>query len=291
MHSRHIPGRRHAPQGWHAAQGSAGGQCQDLPRAGSGTGAAWHLTVDDVITHACRTRWPRSPSRCWWSATPPTPMRSSQPSLRRRSPRPSSPPSPASTTCVPRAIASSSTDKALEPRPVPGCAPCRRQGIPGACCVVTCVRSHVAVQVKNVIIWGNHSNTQFPDVAVHHHSPPATWPHSDAARHHHQCGRQHHACHDGHHRRGLAAGRIHHRMRVACSCHVCADARLQTVQNRGAAVIKARKLSSAVSAAKAISDHVRTWFLGTAEVHAFITCRLTVHDTGPGRVDVHGCVV
>ena len=41
---------------------------------------------------------------------------------------------------------------------------------------------------------------------------------------------------------------------------------LQTVQNRGAAVIKARKLSSAVSAAKAITDHVRTWFQGTAEV-------------------------
>ena len=40
---------------------------------------------------------------------------------------------------------------------------------------------------------------------------------------------------------------------------------MQTVQNRGAAVIKARKLSSAVSAAKAISDHVHSWFLGTPE--------------------------
>ena len=44
----------------------------------------------------------------------------------------------------------------------------------------------------------------------------------------------------------------------------------QTVQNRGAAVIKARKLSSAVSAAKAISDHVRSWFLGTPEVRTYM---------------------
>lgn len=46
---------------------------------------------------------------------------------------------------------------------------------------------------------------------------------------------------------------------------------MQTVQQRGAAVIKARKLSSAMSAAKAICDHMRDIWSGTAEVnHIFI---------------------
>ena len=40
----------------------------------------------------------------------------------------------------------------------------------------------------------------------------------------------------------------------------------QTVQQRGAAVIKARKLSSAMSAAKAICDHMTDWWFGTKEV-------------------------
>ena len=34
---------------------------------------------------------------------------------------------------------------------------------------------------------------------------------------------------------------------------------IKTVQTRGAAVIKARKLSSAMSAAKAICDHLHVW--------------------------------
>lgn len=41
---------------------------------------------------------------------------------------------------------------------------------------------------------------------------------------------------------------------------------VQTVQQRGAAVIKARKLSSAMSAAKAICDHMRDIWFGTKEV-------------------------
>ncbi|XP_010772825.1 malate dehydrogenase, cytoplasmic-like [Notothenia coriiceps] len=40
---------------------------------------------------------------------------------------------------------------------------------------------------------------------------------------------------------------------------------LQTVQLRGAAVIKARKLSSAMSAAKAICDHMRDIWFGTKD--------------------------
>lgn len=38
---------------------------------------------------------------------------------------------------------------------------------------------------------------------------------------------------------------------------------ISLVQKRGAAVIAARKLSSAMSAAKAAADHMRDWFLGT----------------------------
>lgn len=45
------------------------------------------------------------------------------------------------------------------------------------------------------------------------------------------------------------------------------DPILQTVQQRGAAVIKARKLSSAMSAAKAICDHMRDIWSGTSEVN------------------------
>lgn len=43
---------------------------------------------------------------------------------------------------------------------------------------------------------------------------------------------------------------------------------VQTVQQRGAAVIKARKLSSAMSAAKAICDHMRDIWSGTSQVDA-----------------------
>lgn len=38
---------------------------------------------------------------------------------------------------------------------------------------------------------------------------------------------------------------------------------VETIQKRGAAVIAARKLSSAMSAAKAAGDHMRDWWNGT----------------------------
>jgi malate/lactate dehydrogenase len=41
---------------------------------------------------------------------------------------------------------------------------------------------------------------------------------------------------------------------------------IKTVQQRGAAIIKARKLSSALSAASSACDHIRDWVLGTPEV-------------------------
>ncbi len=40
------------------------------------------------------------------------------------------------------------------------------------------------------------------------------------------------------------------------------------MQKRGAAVIAARKLSSAMSAAKAICDHVHDWWQGTNDVNS-----------------------
>ena len=43
---------------------------------------------------------------------------------------------------------------------------------------------------------------------------------------------------------------------------------ITTVQQRGAAIIKARKLSSALSAASSACDHIRDWVLGTPKVES-----------------------
>jgi len=90
-------------------------------------------------------------------------------------------------------------------------------------------------QVHNVIIWGNHSQTQYPDV--------------------------NHAVVRGH-------PFVNSETPVRAS--VADDEWLQsefvtTIQQRGAKVIAARKLSSAASAAQAIVDHMRDWVKGTAE--------------------------
>jgi malate dehydrogenase len=88
-------------------------------------------------------------------------------------------------------------------------------------------------QVRNVTIWGNHSATQYPDVA----SATVT----------------------------LSSGAS-----VPARQAVADDAWLKgpfiaTVQQRGKAVIEARKLSSAMSAANAIADHLRTWLVTGTE--------------------------
>ncbi|XP_073528249.1 malate dehydrogenase, cytoplasmic [Phyllobates terribilis] len=86
--------------------------------------------------------------------------------------------------------------------------------------------------VKNVIIWGNHSSTQYPDVS--------------------------HAV-------------VKLQGKDVCASEAVKDdswlkgSFISTVQQRGAAVIAARKLSSAMSAAKAICDHVRDIWFGTPE--------------------------
>ncbi|XP_033337053.2 malate dehydrogenase 1 [Megalopta genalis] len=85
-------------------------------------------------------------------------------------------------------------------------------------------------KVKKVIIWGNHSSTQYPDAA-----------HATFAD---------------------ASGNIS----VASAMN---DKQwfnitfVETIQKRGAAVIAARKMSSAMSAAKAAGDHMRDWWMGT----------------------------
>ena len=78
-------------------------------------------------------------------------------------------------------------------------------------------------------IWGNHSATQYPDVF-------------------HARGRR---------QAGVRA--------VGSDQAWLENDFIPTVQQRGAAIIKARGLSSAASAANAAIDHVRTWALGTAE--------------------------
>ena len=79
--------------------------------------------------------------------------------------------------------------------------------------------------VKKVIIWGNHSATQYPDL---HHATVAGRPALDLVEE-----------------------------------RWFKDTYIPTVQQRGAAVIKARGTSSAASAAAAALDHVHDWMLGT----------------------------
>jgi malate dehydrogenase len=81
--------------------------------------------------------------------------------------------------------------------------------------------------VKRMIIWGNHSSTQYPDI--------------------------HHATVKGQRATELVADTWYR------------DSFIPTVQQRGAAIIKARGASSAASAASAAIDHMRSWALGTAE--------------------------
>ncbi|CAG9762866.1 unnamed protein product [Ceutorhynchus assimilis] len=86
-------------------------------------------------------------------------------------------------------------------------------------------------KVSNLIIWGNHSSTQFPDAS--------------------------HAVVE-------VNGSVSSVPEVVKDQAWLNSVFVETVQKRGAAVINARKMSSAMSAAKAASDHMKDWFLGTA---------------------------
>jgi malate dehydrogenase len=83
-------------------------------------------------------------------------------------------------------------------------------------------------EISNMTIWGNHSTTQYPDLVHAKVRGESAW---DAV------GDE----------------------------QWIADEFIPTVAKRGAAVIEARGASSAASAANAAIDHVRDWFLGTAE--------------------------
>eukprot|EP00262_Sarcandra_glabra_P004033 TRINITY_DN14_c0_g1_i1.p1 TRINITY_DN14_c0_g1~~TRINITY_DN14_c0_g1_i1.p1 ORF type:complete len:332 (-),score=65.27 TRINITY_DN14_c0_g1_i1:283-1278(-) len=85
--------------------------------------------------------------------------------------------------------------------------------------------------VKNVIIWGNHSSTQYPDVS--------------------------HAT--------VKVNGVEKPVYELIDPEWLRGEFISIVQQRGAAIIKARKLSSALSAASAACDHIRDWVLGTPE--------------------------
>lgn len=83
--------------------------------------------------------------------------------------------------------------------------------------------------VQNVVIWGNHSSTQFPDVS-----------------------------------NGFILKDNGEKVDIETAVNDTKFLRedfIQTVQQRGAAIIKARKMSSALSAANAACDHLRTWLV------------------------------
>jgi len=84
--------------------------------------------------------------------------------------------------------------------------------------------NHVS-DIRGMIIWGNHSATQYPDV---HHATVGGKPATDVV-----------------------------------DQAWLADEFIPLVQKRGAAIIKARGASSAASAASAAIDHMRDWVLGT----------------------------
>jgi malate dehydrogenase len=86
--------------------------------------------------------------------------------------------------------------------------------------------THVT-DIRRMTIWGNHSSTQYPDLS--------------------------HCLVKGQPARSLV------------DQPWIEQTFIPTVQQRGAAVIKARGSSSAASAASAALDHMRTWFQGTLE--------------------------
>ena len=82
-----------------------------------------------------------------------------------------------------------------------------------------------STKVEKVVVWGNHSSTQYPDISY--------------------------ATADGKAVKGQVSDEWNK------------NDFIPTVQQRGAAIIKARGASSAASAASAAVDHMRSWALGS----------------------------
>ncbi|RLN71660.1 hypothetical protein BBJ28_00020608 [Nothophytophthora sp. Chile5] len=88
--------------------------------------------------------------------------------------------------------------------------------------------------VTKCIIWGNHSSTQVPDVSYVDVKLPA-------------------------------AAKAEALSTFVKDADWIENKLVKDVQERGAAIIKARKLSSAMSAAAAIGAHMRDWFAGSKD--------------------------
>jgi malate dehydrogenase len=84
------------------------------------------------------------------------------------------------------------------------------------------------VSIRKITVWGNHSATQYPDVFQAEADGKKLWP------------------------------MINDQAWLESTF-------IPTVQKRGAAIIDARGLSSAASAANAAIDHVRTWISGSRD--------------------------
>jgi len=102
--------------------------------------------------------------------------------------------------------------------------------------------------VKNVIIWGNHSSTRYPDV-----------------------------CH------ATVQGR-------PCESAMPDKGWLKTdfiemIQKRGAAIINARKASSAMSAARAITNHMHDWVCGTDKPGEYVSMAVFTDGTDGYGID------
>merc|ERR1712204_165835 len=99
--------------------------------------------------------------------------------------------------------------------------------------------------IRNVVIWGNHSKTQYPDVSHAYISCP---------------------------RSGAVVTSV---ASAVNDPFYLENTFISTVQQRGKAIIDARGLSSAASAANACLDHVRDWLCGSdGRVVSMAVCSL-----------------
>jgi malate dehydrogenase len=113
----------------------------------------------------------------------------------------------------------------------------------------------VARDVRRMTIWGNHSSTQVPDLS-----------------------------------QATVGGR---KASDLVDTAWVRDTFVPTVQQRGAAIIKARGASSAASAASSAIDHVRNWMRGTPEGD-WVSMAVPAdgsYGVAPGVVYSYPCVV
>lgn len=102
------------------------------------------------------------------------------------------------------------------------------------------VADHLKARVQDLrklVIWGNHSNTQFPDARFTEVHKDGNW---------------------------VSITKVQHDEKWL------KETLIPIVQKRGAEVIAARKLSSAMSAAQAAADHMKDWFNGTQKVSSVL---------------------